>query len=105
MLAASTIESYMIRVKLFLEWANTDTPTTNRFESYREALRKRISNWIFASLRANEVCDLDVEDINLQDLTVRVKRGMKRGLGFTSSPDLKVGVFVTLCAHNVIKSS
>jgi integrase/recombinase XerD len=137
MLAASTIESYLNRVKLFLEWAGTNAPFTSQFDSYREILRKRntlssynnccwaikyyfamngqdvsfkcvrpkntILYWFdetdilkifavvnnvkhyamlqvafFASLRASEVCDLDLEDINLQDLTVRVRCGKGR---------------------------
>lgn len=137
MLAASTIESYSNRVKLFLEWAETDAPSTSQFDSYREILRKKITlssynnccwaikhyftmngqnvtfecvkpmnaipYWFdemdilkifsvvnnvkhyamlqvafFASLRASEVCDLDLEDINFQDLTVRVKCGKGR---------------------------
>ncbi len=137
MLAASTIESYLNRVKLFLQWAETDKPSTNQFESYREVLRKKntlssynnccwsikhyfamnnqvvtfkcvkpkdtIPYWFdendiikifsvvnnvkhyamlqvafFASLRATEVCDLDIEDINLQDLSVRIKSGKGR---------------------------
>jgi hypothetical protein len=39
MLSASTIESYLNRVKLFLEWAQTDTPSTSQFDDYREVLR------------------------------------------------------------------
>lgn len=39
----------------------------------------------FASLRASEVCDLDFEDINLQDLTVRVKCGKGRKPALPSS--------------------
>ena len=137
MLAASTIESYLNRVKLFLLWAETDTPSTRKFESYREVLRLRnklssynnscwaikhyymmigqevsfscvkpkntIPYWFdemdilkifsvignvkhyamfqvsfFASLRASEVCDLDLEDIDLQNLSVRIKCGKGR---------------------------
>ena len=43
MLAASTIESYLNRVKLFLQWAETDSPLTIQFESYREILREKNS--------------------------------------------------------------
>ena len=32
----------------------------------------------FASLRASEVCDLDLEDIDLQNLSVRIKCGKGR---------------------------
>jgi len=38
MLAASTIESNLDRVKLFLEWSGTEMPSSN---SYREVLRKK----------------------------------------------------------------
>ena len=41
MLANSTIESYLGRVKLFLEWAGTDAPSISQFESYREILRQK----------------------------------------------------------------
>ena len=41
MLAASTIESYLNRVKLFLEWSGTDEPITSQFDGYREILRKK----------------------------------------------------------------
>ena len=33
-LAASTIESYLGRLKLFLQWAETDAPTPGQFEFY-----------------------------------------------------------------------
>lgn len=137
MLAASTIESYLNRVKLFLQRAETDTPSTSQFDGYREILRKKnslssynnccwaikhffamngqkvtfkfvkpkntIPYWFdetdilkifaavnnckhyamlqvafFASLRASEVCNLDLEDIDLQNLTLRVKCGKGR---------------------------
>jgi integrase/recombinase XerD len=137
MLAASTIESYLNRVKLFLQWAETDSPSTSQFDSYREILRKKnslssynnccwaikhyfsmngqdvtfkcvrprntIPYWFdemdvlkifaavhnvkhyamlqvafYASLRVSELCNLDFEDIDLQNLTVRVKCGKGR---------------------------
>jgi hypothetical protein len=34
MLAASIFESHLNRVKLFLEWSGTDTPSTSSFDSY-----------------------------------------------------------------------
>jgi hypothetical protein len=43
MLAASTIESYLNRVKLFLEWAETDMPSTSQFDDYRKYYEKIIN--------------------------------------------------------------
>jgi site-specific recombinase XerD len=136
MLASSTIESYLYRVKLFLWWAGTDTPSTSHFDDHREVLRKKntissynncclaikhyyamngqdvtfklvkpqntIPYWFdetdilkifsvvrnikhyamlqvafFASLRASGVCD-DYEDIDLQNLSIRIKCGKGR---------------------------
>jgi len=34
MFAASIFESYLNRVKLFLEWAGTNAPSTGQFDSY-----------------------------------------------------------------------
>ena len=34
MLAASTIEGYLNRVKLFLEWSGTNAPSTSQFDGY-----------------------------------------------------------------------
>ena len=55
MLAASTIESYLNRVKLFLLWAETDAPSTRKFESYREVLRLRnkLSSYMIVVGRSN----------------------------------------------------
>jgi hypothetical protein len=40
-LAASTNESYLNKVKLFLDRGETDTPSTSQFDSHQEILRNK----------------------------------------------------------------